>query len=161
MKKYKTDKERKEARRTQKIAEYWRNRARYQATAKKYREEHREEKAEADRAWYLANKKHKREYDKAYREKNFERLQVLRDAWRKSPHGMAVRRELGRKRVLRHPGKKKAVQAVNNALRDGRLVKKPCAMCQSTLVQAHHKDYRRKLDVVWLCIPHHRELHNA
>lgn len=28
-------------------------------------------------------------------------------------------------------------------------------------IEAHHEDYSRPLDVVWLCLYHHRHLHGA
>ena len=48
----------------------------------------------------------------------------------------------------------KARNAVNNALRDGRLHKEPCP-CGETNVQGHHEDYSKLLDVEWLCSKHH------
>lgn len=42
------------------------------------------------------------------------------------------------------------------ALRYGRLKKLPCQICGSKKVQGHHKDYNRPLEVVWLCLQHHR-----
>ena len=67
--------------------------------------------------------------------------------------------EYQRKRRLKNPGKYKAVCAVNNAIRDGRLIKKPCEVCGNKKVEAHHPDYRSYLKVKWLCFKHHRELH--
>jgi len=49
--------------------------------------------------------------------------------------------------------------AVNNAVRDGRLKKTPCEVCGSEDAEAHHEDYSRPLDVVWLCRKHHVLLH--
>lgn len=57
----------------------------------------------------------------------------------------------------KNPEKYRARTAVHNALRDGRLVRQPCAVCGSQRVQAHHKDYLKPLDVEWLCFKHHRE----
>lgn len=57
----------------------------------------------------------------------------------------------------RNPEKTKARNAVSNAVRDGRLHKKPCKICGATKVQAHHHDYLKPLDVEWLCFKHHRE----
>lgn len=48
---------------------------------------------------------------------------------------------------------------VNRAVAAGRLVKKPCAVCGSPRSQAHHQDYSRPLDVIWLCAKHHAEEH--
>lgn len=55
------------------------------------------------------------------------------------------------------PQKWKAHCLVNNAVRDGRLKKEPC-FCGAK-AQAHHEDYTRPLDVVWLCTKHHAERH--
>jgi len=52
--------------------------------------------------------------------------------------------------------------AVGNAVRDGRLFKWPaCAVpdCESTRPVAHHPDYSRPLDVIWLCQAHHKQAH--
>lgn len=53
--------------------------------------------------------------------------------------------------------KQKARFAVSNAVRDGRLARKPCEKCGRTdRVQAHHHDYSKPLDVEWLCFVCHR-----
>jgi hypothetical protein len=57
------------------------------------------------------------------------------------------------------PEKFKATCVVNNALRDGKLEKKPCEVCGSEKSQAHHDDYSKPLDVIWLCRKHHLERH--
>jgi hypothetical protein len=59
-----------------------------------------------------------------------------------------------------HPEAYKAQTAVNNAVRDGRLEKTPCAICGTEAnVQGHHKDYAKPLDVVWLCAKCHHRVH--
>ena len=35
----------------------------------------------------------------------------------------------------------------------------PCWVCGAEKVVAHHADYSRPLDVVFLCLSHHRQLH--
>jgi len=60
----------------------------------------------------------------------------------------------------RNPDKQKAHKAVEIARRAGRIVRQPCERCGATsLVHAHHDDYARLLDVIWLCPVHHRERH--
>lgn len=59
----------------------------------------------------------------------------------------------------KYPEKKIARDAVNNAIRDGRLVKKPCEVCGSNDSEAHHDDYSKPLDVKWLCSKHHAARH--
>ena len=58
----------------------------------------------------------------------------------------------------KHPEKYKAYTAVSNALRDGKLIKLPCCVCGDLESQAHHEDYKKPLEVVWVCIKHHREI---
>lgn len=39
----------------------------------------------------------------------------------------------------------------------GRLRRLPCEMCGAFKTEAHHEDYRRPLDVQWLCRQHHEQ----
>jgi len=48
-----------------------------------------------------------------------------------------------------------------NAVKDGRLIKKPCEDCGSPDSQMHHLDYTKPLDVAWLCRPHHMRRHTG
>lgn len=57
------------------------------------------------------------------------------------------------------PQKVSARRAVNNAVRDGKLIKQPCQRCDAERVHRHHDDYTKPLDVRWLCPPHHGEEH--
>jgi len=52
-----------------------------------------------------------------------------------------------------------ARSAARAAIREGRLIRKPCETCGATDVEAHHDDYSKALDVRWLCRRHHREFH--
>ncbi len=55
--------------------------------------------------------------------------------------------------------KKRAHAHVLLALRRGLLVRQPCVECGDDKSHAHHPDYRKPLDVIWLCLEHHWELH--
>jgi len=44
-------------------------------------------------------------------------------------------------------------------IRRGKIQKQPCMFCGSEPAQAHHHDYDKPLDVVWLCKAHHGLLH--
>jgi hypothetical protein len=37
--------------------------------------------------------------------------------------------------------------------------KQPCRECGAINVEAHHADYSKPLDVIWLCHKHHVEFH--
>jgi len=54
--------------------------------------------------------------------------------------------------------KTSAHNRVAKALRSGKLVKQPC-WCGDKKSHAHHQDYTKPLDVMWLCQKHHKELH--
>ena len=46
-------------------------------------------------------------------------------------------------------------------VRRGKLVRQPCRVCGSKIVQAHHRDYNKPLEVEWVCAEHHRAIHRA
>jgi hypothetical protein len=59
----------------------------------------------------------------------------------------------------KYPQKNYARIALNNAVRDGKVIKQPCEICGSTDSEGHHDDYMRPLNVRWLCPKHHAERH--
>jgi hypothetical protein len=56
---------------------------------------------------------------------------------------------------------RKANERVRVAIRRGKLLKGICVVCGITDVEAHHEDYGRPLDVVWLCKSHHEWMHGV
>jgi len=48
---------------------------------------------------------------------------------------------------------------LNKAIHWGKITKQPCEVCGKKRVQAHHKDYSKPLEVIWLCRKHHRQIH--
>lgn len=69
------------------------------------------------------------------------------------------RDEWARNHRTKHPLVVKARVAVNNAIKAGKLQRLPCAICESKKTEAHHDDYSKPLDVIWLCTKHHAERH--
>lgn len=53
----------------------------------------------------------------------------------------------------------KARGILNHYLRDKNIIRPSCNVCGHPMAEAHHHDYDRPLDVVWLCFRHHREIH--
>jgi transcription elongation factor Elf1 len=103
-----------------------------------------------------ANADYYREFDKA--RANLPHRVEARSAYQKTPEGLAAGNRAKRRYTERNPVKKRATVAVNNALRDGRLIRQPCETCGER-AQAHHDDYSKPLDVRWLCTTHHAEWH--
>jgi hypothetical protein len=56
-----------------------------------------------------------------------------------------------------NPEKYKAHNKVCSALKSGKIIKPSfCEKCGSTgKLHAHHEDYSKPLDVIWLCVPCH------
>ncbi len=103
-------------------------------------ENRRKEKLK-DIDWILSERKRHREKSRRYREL-----------------GMASKSNSAKKWILENPAKRKAHNAVNSALRLGKLHRHPCCICGNK-AEAHHEDYSRPLDVIWVCWKHHAELH--
>lgn len=74
------------------------------------------------------------------------------------PHRIAARVRNTSEYRAQFPNRAKANAMVNAATRKGLLKKQPCLVCGGKAV-AHHPDYDRPLDVVWLCQPHHKAAH--
>lgn len=58
-----------------------------------------------------------------------------------------------------HKIKRAARRKVATEIEAGRLKRLPCEICGSEMVDAHHDDYQKPLDVAWLCHAHHMERH--
>lgn len=58
----------------------------------------------------------------------------------------------------RNPEKYKARQKVSNSIRNGSIKKGKCEMCGDPNTEAHHTDYSKPLEVMWLCRKHHMEI---
>ena len=85
-----------------------------------------------------------REYDRE-RGKNKERMLAASEttrAWRKED----------KRRLVAH-------SSVARAMRNGVLKRIPCIRCGNEKSIAHHEDYDKPFEVVWLCQPCHKKRH--
>lgn len=55
--------------------------------------------------------------------------------------------------------RKRASWRVKEAIRSGRMKRLPCNICGERLSHAHHCDYNKPLEVMFLCADHHRGWH--
>ena len=60
-----------------------------------------------------------------------------------------------------HPKAKKAKDLVAQAVKNGILIRpEVCSICDKKgIIEGHHEDYDKPLEVQWLCLSHHRKLH--
>ncbi len=69
-----------------------------------------------------------------------------------------------RKQKLRravHPDKYKARRKVMHEIEMGRMVRGVCACGSTENIQAHHEDYSKPMEVVWMCAVCHRKHHGS
>jgi ribosome-binding protein aMBF1 (putative translation factor) len=81
----------------------------------------------------------------------------------KLPHRVAHNKQNMQQWRARYPEKYRAHNAVNNAIRDGRLKRGVrCEECgKKEHLHAHHDDYSKPLDVRWLCARCHHQGHQT
>ncbi len=117
----------------------------------------------------------------AHRDANLERVQAYDRSRGQDENRKALNRQSYRQRISTPEGRaqewaskqkyrnsdKCACNAiVRNALRSGRLKRMPCERCQTEEhIHAHHEDYTKPMDVMWLCRAchglRHREINEA
>lgn len=113
---------------------------------------HRAIKLRASNKWRLKNGARFRQALRTYRKNHPDRVKA---------YDKANRLKLARRWRKAHPIQAAAHDAVSNALKAGKLVRQPCAICQEPKSQAHHCDYAKPLEVMWLCKMHHAAWHRV
>lgn len=89
-----------------------------------------------------------------------EKITIYEKLRSQNPERRKKATEYQRTRRQKNSGKNKARAKISNAIRDGKLKKGVCFICGKNKTEAHHKDYRKPYDVVWLCRKHHMEIEN-
>jgi hypothetical protein len=91
-----------------------------------------------------------------WKKKTADKAAYMREWKAKNPTRMTL---LKKRWLENNPQRAKVKDAVKYALKTGKLTRLPCFVCGELKSQGHHPDYSRPLDVVWLCKPHHDEVH--
>lgn len=98
-----------------------------------------------------------RAYRKKWRENNRDRQRKMTDDWEKNHPEKTNQYSSAFKK--RNPSKNRAHSLVYFGVKTGKLIKTPCSVCGEERVQAHHDDYEKPYEVLWVCGAHHREIH--
>lgn len=88
------------------------------------------------------------------------RASARRD-YSKTEKGKEVKARTSKKWIENNPKKRRAHQAIKNEIRSNRLKKEPCSICGKPNVHAHHFDYDKPLDIIWLCPKCHSDWHKS
>jgi len=93
-----------------------------------------------------------------HREENIEKIREYDRKRSKLPHRIELKKEIVNRWRKLHNDRSNAQQKLRRAIKNGKVKKQPCWVCGEN-AEAHHPDYSSPLDVVWLCVIHHRQTH--
>lgn len=151
-----------------------RRRAYYQANKDKWRKYNKEHREQINAYWRKKRKEEpekERARKKAWREKNVEKNKEYQRRYREKDGYSEKKKayyeahkqrfiERAKKNNKRYKGERKAQSLLWKAIDRGEVVQQPCEVCGCEKADAHHPDYNKPLEVMWLCRKHHREWHN-
>ena len=130
---------------------------------RRYRAEHPEAVKRWKDRWSKKNVEKMREYRRRYYEKNgppaksgsstYNPTAVARHyAKIKDTEKYKEFMKAHRKKMLeKYPEKYAARRKLRDAVKYGKMVRKPCEKCGNEKSHGHHEDYSKPLDVIWLC----------
>lgn len=96
---------------------------------------------------------------KAYKESSRLLRNEQHKKYRQSEKGKKVQLDKAKRMREKYPEKWSARQKLRYAVSKGIIKKLNCEVCGDKNVCAHHPDYSKPLEVIWLCMTHHREVH--
>jgi hypothetical protein len=93
------------------------------------------------------------------RNKNIERIRQYDRDRAKNPKRQQAASAVSQAWRQADKRRNKCHNAVTRAIKSGDLVRQPCLRCGNVKSLAHHEDYDKPLDVMWLCQPCHKQRH--
>ena len=94
-----------------------------------------------------------------HREKNLEKIRQYDRDRAKNPDRRKANTEITKIWRSEDRRRQKAHNAVSRGIKKGILIRQPCCRCNEINSLAHHDDYDKPLDVMWLCQPCHKQRH--
>jgi hypothetical protein len=95
----------------------------------------------------------------ANRNKNIEKIRAYDRARGKIPERIKANTEVTRAWRAEDRRRTYSHNMVARAIRNGSLFRLPCVRCGEAKSVAHHEDYDKPLEVIWLCQPCHKQRH--
>ena len=95
----------------------------------------------------------------ANRNKNLEKIRAYDRARGKEPERIKANTEVNRAWRAEDRRRTYAHNMVARAIRSGSLLRQFCCRCGEAKTVAHHEDYDKPLEVMWLCQPCHKQRH--
>ncbi len=94
-----------------------------------------------------------------HRNQNLEKIRAYDRSRSKEPERIKAATEITKAWRAEDSRRNRVHSAVARAIRNGDLVRQPCVRCGEAKSVAHHEDYDKPLEVVWLCQPCHKQRH--
>ena len=94
-----------------------------------------------------------------HRSNNLEKIRKYDRERGKLAYRVAQRTEVTKAWRAEDVRRQKCHSAIRQAIIKGILVKVPCIRCGEIKSLAHHEDYDKPLEVMWLCQPCHKQKH--
>ena len=95
----------------------------------------------------------------ANRNNNIEKIRAYDRERGKEPERIKAATEITKAWRAEDSRRNVAHTQVYQAIRKGNLVRQPCIRCGEVKSLAHHEDYDKPLEVMWLCQPCHKQRH--
>ena len=92
-----------------------------------------------------------------YKIKNKKRDKITKKIYRKNHLKEAVVHI--KKWKKKYPEKQKAQEIISQMIKKGKIKRGECSICGKNKAEAHHPDYSKPRDIVWLCKLHHTKEH--
>jgi hypothetical protein len=103
------------------------------------------------REYNRKNKEYRNQWQRKHYEENFDSVAIRVKKYRSTENGKMAIKKSDIKQREKFPERSFAHQAVNGAIKRNELHKRPCESCGNINVHAHHDDYNKVLEVIWLC----------
>jgi ribosomal protein S27AE len=94
-----------------------------------------------------------------HRNQNLEKVRQYDRERAKKPERVKAATEITRAWRVEDSRRSACHSAVARAVSAGDLVRRPCVRCGEKKSVAHHEDYDKPLEVMWLCQPCHKQRH--
>ena len=94
-----------------------------------------------------------------HRTENLEKIRAYDRERAKEPERIKAATAITKAWRAEDSRRQSAHRLVFRSLRSGTLVKQPCERCGEQKSLAHHEDYDKPLEVMWLCQPCHKQRH--
>lgn len=132
-----------------------RNKEKLQARRKEYYLQNRERDKEYSKKYYISHRQEILEKAKTYQREHYSERVSYRKGWEED------NKEYVRERARLYAESHREKYHLKDKARrlTDKLTKQSCQICGAEKAEAHHCDYNKPLEVMWLCKKHHVEWH--